>query len=138
MPAAIEQVIPKPLSGEEIRQIILGKLAAALNGDTRLADYVAFPSFRYRLDLHIILETKVEEMSKIDVQHEGGRGPETVGDTANVQAVFVHQEQQEMPPNEARVEAGLGVPVQTHDEKGRPVEKLVKYGKEQVRGARQK
>jgi len=129
-------VMNKPLSGQEVRDIILNKLKAALDGDTRLADYIAFPAFRYRLDLAILLQGAIHP--DIQVTQDSGRGPVIPDDDQNVNAVTLHQEQHEMPPNEARVDADLGVPVLGHDEKGRPVEKTVKYAKEQVRRAQGK
>jgi hypothetical protein len=131
-----EVVLNKPLSGQEVRDIILSKLKRALDGDTRLADYVAFPAFRYRLDLAILLAGAVHD--DVQLTQESGKGPEFTDDGQGVGAVTLHQGQHEMPPNEARVEADLGVPVLGHDEKGRPVEKTVKYGKEQIRRAQGK
>jgi len=58
--AATKEVLTKPLSGREIKDIILAKLASVLNGDSRLADYVAHPSFKFRIDLGIVL-TKAED-----------------------------------------------------------------------------
>ena len=122
-----ETVLNKPLSGAEVRKIILAKLDTALSGDTRLADYVSIPSFRFRLDLALILNHAVE--GNITVTKEDGIG--TV-DEATAMALTRHLEQTEMPPNVARVDAGLGVPVLTADEKGRPIEKEVVYGKEKL------
>ena len=63
MPQA-EVVLNKPLTGEEVRQIIVNKLIDRLRGDTRLADYVAVPAFEFRLDLVLLLEGAVH--NKID------------------------------------------------------------------------
>lgn len=128
----METVLNKPLSGEEVRKIILAKLETVLRGDTRLSDFIAYPSFAFRLELAIMLEGAVHD--KVDHTVMGGRG--TVDESSpNLSAVTHHIDQSPMTPNEARVDAGLGVPVLTHDEKGRPVEREVKYAKEQVRGA---
>lgn len=128
MPQA-EVVLNKPLTGEEVRQIIVNKLIDRLRGDTRLADYVAVPAFEFRLDLVLLLEGAVH--NKIEHTVESNVGS-VQADSENVTAVSAHIEQKQMPPNEARIDAGLDVPVLTHDEKGRPTEKGVKYGKEQV------
>jgi hypothetical protein len=130
----MEVVMNKPLSGLEVREIILNKLKRTLDGDSRLADYVAFPAFEYRLDLAILLAGAVHP--DIKVVHEDHKGAPITDTTDNVSAVTIHQAQDQLPPNEARIEADLPVPVLGHDEKGRPVEKSVKYGKEQVRRAR--
>lgn len=122
---AVEQVINLPLSGEEVRQIILAKLEQALASDSRLSDFVAFPAFQCKLDYAIVLQGAVHDT--VERQVTVGRG--TVTDDPAAPAVITtgHVEISPMPPNEARVDAGLGVPVLTRDEKGRQVEKKVKY-----------
>lgn len=134
MPQA-EVVLNKPLTGEEVRQIVINKLTDRLRGDTRLADYVAVPAFEFRLDLVLLLEGAVHNKLEHTIEHNVGS---VQADSENVTAVSAHLEQKQMPPNEARVDAGLDVPVLTHDDKGRPTEKGVKYGKEQVYRARGK
>jgi hypothetical protein len=131
MPQA-EVVLNKPLTGEEVRQIVINKLVDRLRGDTRLADYVAVPAFEFRLDLVLLLEGAVHNRIEHTVEHSVGAVNVDNDDTGAVTAVSHHIEQKQMPPNEARIDAGLDVPVLTHDEKGRPTEKGVKYGKEQV------
>ena len=54
-----EVVMNKPLSGLEVREIILRRLRDTLNGDTRLADFIAYPAFSYRLDLAVLLQGAV-------------------------------------------------------------------------------
>jgi hypothetical protein len=129
----VEQVINKPLTGEELKRIVLNKLADKLNGDTRLADYIAVPSFQFRLDLVMMLNGAVHDDIRHTVEGKQGKVDE---DASDLRAESLHIEQGEMPPNEVRVDAGLEVPVMSHDEKGRPVEKGVKYAKEQIRKAR--
>ena len=131
----VEQVLNNPLSGAEVRRIVLNKLESSLAGDTRLADYVAYPSFSFRLDLALVLTGSVSGQE----QHHiitGGVG-KVDDDPANpAQVITAHVEQDHMPPNEARVEAGLGVPVLTRDARGREITREVKYGKEQIRRAK--
>lgn len=125
----VEQVINKPLNGKEIRDIVMAKVAERLNGDTRLADYMAFPAFEFKFTLTMILENAVHD--KIELEGAGKRGevnPASDG-LVGIQAVVSGER---MPPNQARVDAGLEVPVLTTDDKGRPTEKGVKYGKEQL------
>jgi hypothetical protein len=129
----VETVLNKPLSGKEVKDIIMAKLSTSLGGDCRLADYIAVPAFRFRLDIAIVLNSAVE--GNVDYTLMDGRG-KVDEDTA--QAVTVHLEQREMPPNQARVDAGIGVPVLTSDDKGRPVEREVKYAKEKIVQAQQR
>lgn len=128
---AVETVLNKPLSGEEVKQIIINKLADKLRGDTRLSDFIAVPAFEFRLDLVMLLDGAVHNEINHTIEHKHGQ----VSATSNqLTAIDHHIEQKQMPPNQARVDAGLDVPVLSHDEKGRPVEKGVKYAKEQARG----
>jgi hypothetical protein len=123
----MEQVLNKPLSGTEVRKIILSKLEQALAGDTRLSDYIAFPSFQFRLDLAILLTGAVHDKINKTIESRAG---EPDNPDAPVQAVTHHLEQSPMPPNEARIDAGMGIPILTRDEKGREIEKEVKYSRE--------
>jgi hypothetical protein len=121
----METVLNKPLSGEEIKLIILDKFRLTLDGDQRLSNHFAFPAFSFHGDIAIVLQGAVHDTVERTV--DGGRG--SVTDSPDTPASFVtaHVEQESMPPNQARVEAGLGVPVLGHDATGRPVEKEVKY-----------
>jgi hypothetical protein len=127
MPAAFEQVLNKPLSGEEVRRIIMVKIGEMLTMDSRLAGHMAFPAFAAKVTIAIQLEGAVHPNvdREIDIKHNNP------GSDPNVPAEYVvlSTEQTAMPPNEARVDAGLGVPVLTHDERGREVEREVKYAK---------
>jgi hypothetical protein len=130
----IEQVLNRPLSGAEVRQIIVAKIERMLAGDSRLADFIAFPAFRFHADIGIVLQGAVHE--EISRELDGGQG-DMVPNAEDEQTIVSHTSQTEMPPNEARVDAGIGVPVLTRDERGREVEKLAHYDKshiERVRG----
>lgn len=125
----VEQVMNKPLSGQEVKEIMIAKLRDKLYGDTRLADYIAVPAFEFRIDLTMLLDGAVH--NEIQEKIEGKRG--VVSESSdNLTAITHHIQQSQMPPNQARVDAGLEVPVISHDEKGRPVEKGVKYAKEKL------
>jgi hypothetical protein len=122
----MEQVLNQPLSGAEVKECILAKIREVLNGDGRLSDFFAFPTFRFHADIGIVLQNAVEP--EINRQVDGGKGP-PVDYQGKVETVMVHAEQADMTPNEARVEAELEVPVLTRDEKGREVTRGVKYQK---------
>jgi hypothetical protein len=126
--APMEQVLNKPLSGTDVRRIILAKLELAMAHDSRLSDYIAFPSFQFRLDLAIVLTGAVEPHDKLDYTVDGGQGDVMADPNQPAHSVVLHVSGDPQPPNEARVEAGLGVPVLTRDEKGREIEKEIKYG----------
>ena len=125
----VEQVMNKPLSGQEVREIVIAKLRDKLSGDTRLADYIAVPAFEFRIDLTMLLDGAVHNEIKEKIEHKHGVVSES---SDNLTAITAHVHQTQMPPNQARVDAGLEVPVLSHDEKGRPVEKGVKYAKEKL------
>lgn len=120
-----ETVLNKPLSGEEVKLIILDKFKLVLDGDQRLSNHFAFPAFSFHGDIAIVLQGAVHE--NVDRTVDGGIG--SVADTPDAPAQYVttHVEMENMPPNQARVESGLGVPVLGHDATGRTVEKEVKY-----------
>lgn len=125
----IEQVLNRPLSGAEVRQIIVAKIERMLAGDSRLADFIAFPAFRFHADIGIVLQGAVHE--EISRELDGGQG-DMIPNAEDEQTLLLHAEQAEMPPNEARVDAGIGVPVLTRDERGREVEKLAHYDKSHI------
>jgi hypothetical protein len=124
----MEIVLNQPLNGAEVREIIMAKIKETLDLDTRLHEMMAFPSFRFTADIAIVLTGAVH--SEVSRTVEGGVGDVNADPSEPAMHVVAHAEAMEMPPNQARVEAGIGVPVLTRDEKGRPVERLVKYDKE--------
>lgn len=129
----VETVLNNPLNGEEVREIILIKIHDALLADCRLADYIAVPNFRFRADIAIILNGAVQNEVAVTVE----AGTKSLVDESTASAITAHVQQEEMPPNIARVDAGLGVPVLTSDEKGRPVERTVKYDKTKIKSRSQ-
>jgi len=94
------------------------------------------PAFQFRLDIAIVLAGAVH--SDVTLKVEGGKG--TVTDDPNQPSSIVthHIEQSPMSPNEARLDADIGIPVLASDGKGRLVEKRVKYSKEQQERAKSK
>lgn len=117
-----------PLNGNEVKEIIVAKVKEALDHDGRLNGYLAFPAFRFTADIAIVLAGAVH--SEVARTVEGGEGDvEAQTGKPNVH-VLAHAESSEMPPDLARRDAGLGVPVLSRDEKGRQIERLVKYAKE--------
>lgn len=134
----VETVINKPLGGNEVRRIILNKLETAMAGDCRLQEFLAFPAFQFKLDLAIVLAGAAEPHDKLNYEVAGSGGDIKVltddpGQESHV--VTVHVEDYPKPPNEARVEAGLGVPVLTRDERGREVEREIQFQKKVTRKA---
>lgn len=123
-----ETVLNKPLSGSEVRRIILNQLERTLAGDSRLADYLAFPSFSFRLELALVLTGAPEPHDQLERVVEGGVGDISSDPSQIATALTHHLEQSPLPPNQARMENGLGIPVLTHDEKGRQIEKEIRYG----------
>lgn len=130
MPAAFEQVLNKPLSGEDVRRIIMVKIGDMLTRESRLAGHMAFPAFSAKVTIAIQLENAVHPNidRELDIKDaaEGEKPFGTVPERPSEFAVMT-EEIEKMTPNEARIDAGLGVPVLTRDEKGREVEKEIKY-----------
>ena len=127
MPAAFEQVLNKPLSGEEVRRIIMVKIGEVLTSDSRLAGHLAFPAFAAKVTIALQLERAVHPNIEREIDIKVGNPGEDPNRGADFSVLTVEQEA--MPPNDARVDAGLDVPVLTHDEKGREIEKGVKFAK---------
>jgi len=131
--AQVERALNMPLNGNEVKEIILAKIRETLDRDGRLNEYLAFPAFRFTADIAIVLAGAIH--SEVARTVTGGEGDvEAQTGKPNVHAVS-HTEGQEQPPDIARRDAGLGVPVLSRDEKGRQVERLVKYAKEESSGA---
>lgn len=127
MPASFEQVLNNPLSGEEVRRIVMVRIGEMLTRDGRLASHMAFPAFSAKVTIAIQLEGAVHDKVERELDIKAGN-PGQNPDAPSTFAVLT-DEIPAMPPNEARVDAGLGVPVLTRDERGREVQKEVKYAK---------
>lgn len=128
-----EKVLNKPLSGEEIRQMIVNQVVKMLAGDIRLAGHHAFPACSFNVKIH--LELAHSQLSPVEREVS-----DVIGDSTGLDIDRDDKEATvpEMSPNEARVENDLPVPVLTKDEKGRPVEKKVKYSRDKLRQTKAK
>lgn len=140
MPAAggFEQVLNKPLTGAEVREMIISKVRRAFDGDTRFADYVAFRAVEFEIDIAV----KMHGAAIPEVNHalSGGAITEEAATTGDIgkdtDIVVLHDHQPAMPPNEARIEHDLPVPVLVPG-KGGMEEKGVKgFTKEHIRKQR--
>lgn len=129
--SSAEQVLNLPLNGREIREIILNRIRQTLDNDCRLSELLAVPSFQFRADIAIILAGAIH--SEVNRQVNGGKGDESLVNAALADGVADivtnHVEQGDMPPNEARIEGDVGVPVLGFDTQGRPMETTKKYSK---------
>jgi hypothetical protein len=117
------EILNQPLSGEEIKSIILAKIKRALDNEGRITNFAAYPSFRFVADISILVPGAVHD--QIDRQVEGGVGEMPPGQPAT--GITVTAGQEEVHPNVARQQAGLGIPTLTTDQQGRSVEKAVVY-----------
>ena len=131
-----EQVLNKPLSGEEIRQMIVNQVVKMLAGDIRLAGHHAFPACSFNVKIH--LELAHSQLSPVDREISGGVGTMPAPQPDWPVTPVMDETVPEMPPNEARVENDLPVPVLTKDDKCRPVEKKVKYSRDKLRQTKAK
>ena len=127
-----EQVLNKPLSGEEIRQMIVKQVEKMLAGDSRLAAHFAFPACSFSVKVHIDLAHS--QLSPVDRETSGvmNENPNT-HNYPRIESVDEEISVPELPPNEARVEHDIPVPVLAKDDKGRTVEKRVKYDRASLR-----
>lgn len=127
MAGHLEQAINKPLSGEEIRAIIMTKIKDLLDGDCRLSSHTAFVAMRGKFSIALELEGNYPISMDRETEFKVGKP----GEDPNRPAEYAVMTEaiDPMHPNEARYEAGLDIPTLSHDEKGRQVERGVNYGK---------
>lgn len=125
----MEQELIKPLSGSEIKEILVKAFRQALDRDMFLADYVTFPRFSASIAWDALLIGSSNSTVKAKISVSSGVDP---GPGAETQLTGGTEAIPEGDPNVIRKEYGVGVPVLTKDQKGRTVEKLVNYGEEKV------
>lgn len=125
----MEQELIKPLTGSEIKEIMVKAFRQALEKDLFLADYVTFPRFSASIAWDALLIGTSTSQVKAKISVSSGVDP---GPGAETQITGSTETIPEGDPNVIRKEFGVGVPVLTKDQKGRVVEKLVNYGEEKT------
>jgi hypothetical protein len=119
-----ERTLPKALSGAEITEAVIAKLRASMRNDCRLQPHMAYGSFsvKVRVDLkfqdpngHGDTQTAHEA-----VVEEGELEPDAF-------PLTVEFEDEPKPPNQVRMETGLGIPTLVTSPGGKVEEKKVTY-----------
>jgi hypothetical protein len=119
-----ERTMRKPLSGAECIDIIIADFRRALERDCSLAAHCSYAAVSHKTICMIEYQT-TGDLTKTEVrtQHiEGKFDP-----TRPVEKTGTEVAGAPKPPNEARRDAGLPIPVATTGDDGKVVEKFVSY-----------
>lgn len=123
-----EKVLNLPLSGLEVRNAILDKLAQKLQKDCYLSENAAYDYFSANIDIHLLLHDVGRDVT---IQSEVGLQGGDLNDGVELTSVNDSMEIAVAPPNEVRVETGQEVPVLTTKD-GKPEVKGVRYARTRV------
>lgn len=146
MPLSNETVPNKPLSGEELKKIILQDITSILDRDGMLQHHLAYGRVAYEVRVTLQLanpylpEHKVSRKSQDppknlppgDPKKDINAPPLTRKYAKGSVVVGSERERTIDSPNHARIENGLPVTIQRRGEGGRIVEQEVKYDSEDL------
>ena len=119
-----ERPEPLPLSGEEVQEAILYKVAESLGKTCHLKFDNAYTSFKAEIDIRLVLSDygrEVKDNHKVSTSHD--TGAEATSEPRQVEA---HVALDPTPPNQVRIETDQPVPVVTN-EGGKRVIRNLKY-----------
>lgn len=126
-----EEVVVRPLSGEEVQEAVLYKIRESMAKTCNLRPDDAYTSFRAEIEIHLTLSDYGREVSdnhKVIAQEVTDAVPPYVGDTRNYEVEITMEP---APPNQVRIETEQKVPVEVTED-GKKVTKLVRYAPRKV------
>ena len=119
-----EKPAPLPLTGEEVQEAILYKVATSLERTCHLKVDNAYTSFKAEISIRLTLSDfgrQVNDNHIVSDQHDTGLESESEPRTVEANVTM-----QPMPPNQVRIETDQAVPVPTV-ENGKKVIKHLRY-----------
>ncbi len=145
MPASNEVVGNRPLSGDELKQILIRDFTRMLERDGMFSGHMGYRrvGFKIKLQMHLdnaMFPEHANEFTSRDPARNA-KGPDAfivappIPDATNDVVVGVEHERIIDSPNASRLQEGMPVQVPSRDlQTGRMVEKPVVYGSEGVKG----
>lgn len=138
-----EQAQPnKPLSGVELKELIMKDLSSVLDGDTMLVHHIAYRSASYSILVKIMTANPIipdwtnKTRSKRSTPQQIDARPELAAihnfplqreATDEAMDFGLERTRQIISPNQSRIENGLGVPITRRTAEGNVVEEKVHY-----------
>ena len=119
---AKEVSLNEPLSGAEIKEIIIQRITEALNRNCTLTDDIAYPGFWMKFQIDLKYTRSTTEKSLVWGENQQG----TVGPDDQVEGFT--EEYSTDSPNTARQDHDMGVPVLVQTPEG-PKRRKVKFQK---------
>lgn len=119
-----ETVLNDPLSGAEIREIVLQKVEDALKRDCTLVDDLTYPGFTLKFEATIAYQRATTAGTLVWHQSTTGKKPEGETDENLIEAAY-----QTDSPNRAREDHDLPMPVMVQTPSG-PKRQKVKIDRE--------
>jgi hypothetical protein len=119
MPA--EKTLNDPLCGAEIKQIIVGKIADALDRDCTLQDDVCYPGFSVNFELKLTYVRSITPGTLVWGSETVLPDPENVGEVVDEKVTGDYKTDS---PNTAREENDLPIPVMVNTHAGPRREKV--------------
>ena len=120
-----EQTLNKPLSGEELIEIMVRQIKLKLQSNCFLAKHVAYPAFSFTAVIQVNFQntgTRIQGTSAQISGSEGKMDPEAESET-EIEEVSGQYD----APNIARRENDIPIPVITRTPQGGIEEKRIKY-----------
>jgi hypothetical protein len=118
---AREQTLNDPLSGAEIKEIVMRKIAEALNRDCTLTDDITYPGFSLRFEARISFVRSSTPPTLVWGDVGGGL---IVKGGPNTEAAVANGDYATDSPNTAREENSLPIPVMIQTPSGPKREKV--------------
>lgn len=114
-----EKTLNDPLSGEEIKTIILHRISQALDRDCTLMNDISYASFALDFNIRLRFDRSITPGTALWGNHSEGP-PVTEKSTLNI----AKDSYDEPSPNRARIEHDLPVPVEVQTPNGKVKRKI--------------
>lgn len=123
-----ERTLNDPLSGEEIKHIILNRISQAMDRDCTLIDDISYPSFTLDFDIRIKFNRSPTPGTTVWGDHK--EGP-PLGEKPTLNIAKDHYE--EDSPNKARLDHDLPIPVEVATPTG-PQKRKIRFDRPELAG----
>jgi hypothetical protein len=114
-----------PLSGEEIKTIILHRISQSLDKDCTLKDDISYASFALEFDLRLRFDRSLTPGTALWGSHSEGHP------TLDLPVESIHGTYDESSPNRARLDHDLPIPVEVATPNG-PQKRKIKFDRPEL------
>lgn len=127
MPSAKEAVVNKPLSGPELRELLLADFERLLANDGMLAPHIAYARVRYQIILRKHVDNPFQGPGGDESFVVSQPAPPIADPTPDAEVTGATLTREIDSPNAERLRSGMAIPIQRKQQDGTTITEQVKY-----------